>query len=154
MLSLNIEAPDATEPSDGTNAALRAVAELYRSTTRRIFMRPLRLIIAALLTATASFATDNTSTNLPAPKVRSRGEPAEGKVLRVFAADDEGARFRAYVVKWKDSEVVVSDILARSDFKDGQVIRFSAVRTQLPDGATALAFEIVPPGGRVIPYTR
>jgi hypothetical protein len=57
-------------------------------------------------------------------------EITEAQILKVFSADDSGARFRAYLVKWKDFEVIVSDVLGTSDKKEGDLISFIAQRIE------------------------
>ena len=48
----------------------------------------------------------------------------------VFAVDDNGAKFRAYLVKWKDFNVIVSDPLAQTDKKEGDTITFVVHRSE------------------------
>lgn len=50
----------------------------------------------------------------------------EAKVLKAYVARDGNAVFRAYVVNWKGQEIVVSDMLARSNLKEGDPIKFVA----------------------------
>ncbi len=59
--------------------------------------------------------------------------------LKVFRADDKGARFRAYLVRWKDFEVVVSDPLGTTDKKEGDMITFMAQRIEMPRGAQKIS---------------
>jgi len=71
----------------------------------------------------------------------------ETKVLKVFAAKDDKAIFRAYLVTWKDQEVVVSDTLAKSDYKEGDTISVLAMNHPFPQGQESyrlLAFTVVP----------
>jgi len=65
------------------------------------------------------------------PGVKGSHELHEGAVLKVYSAKEGENRFIAYVVKWKDSEVVVSDPLAQSDFKVGDTIKFLAQKLHL-----------------------
>ena len=72
----------------------------------------------------------------------------EAKVLKVFAAKDGAAIFRAYVVKWKDQEVIASDSLAKSNYKEGDTISVLAMNHPFPKGQEPhrlLAFTVVPP---------
>jgi len=55
----------------------------------------------------------------------------QATVLKVFSAAEGEHRFIAYLVKWKGFEVIVSDDLARSEFKVGDTIRFIAQRINL-----------------------
>lgn len=69
------------------------------------------------------------------------------KVVRVYSATDGTARFRAYVVKWKDQEVVVSDTLARTDYKVGDEIPVLAMNHPFPRGHEPhrlLGFTVIP----------
>ena len=46
------------------------------------------------------------------------------EVLKVFSAKDGNAIYKSYLVKWKDQEVVVGDSLARTNYKEGEVMTF------------------------------
>ena len=61
-----------------------------------------------------------------------RYETVKSTVLKVYSAEDNGAHFRAYVVKWKDKEVIVSDMLGRTNKKEGDSITFMAQRIEMP----------------------
>jgi len=61
-------------------------------------------------------------------------ETLDSEVLRVYRADHDGARFRAYIVKWKDQEVVVSDPLSSTDKNVGDKITFIAQTIEMPVG--------------------
>src|SRR5262245_47063356 len=65
------------------------------------------------------------------PGVKSSFETPEAKVLKVYSLKDGDHKFIAYVVKWKDAEVIVSDPLARSEYKVGDTIRFMAHKTHI-----------------------
>lgn len=68
-------------------------------------------------------------------------------MLKVFSAEQRGHRFIAYLVKWNDVEVIVSDPLARSKFQEGDTIRFMAHRISLPNalnGISTLNFQLLP----------
>lgn len=71
----------------------------------------------------------------------------ETKVLKVFAAQDGEAIFRAYLVKWKDQEVIASDPLAKSNYKKGDSITILAMNHSFPRNQEMhrlLAFTVVP----------
>lgn len=53
-------------------------------------------------------------------------ETVDAPVVKVFSAMDGDNKFVAYLAKWKGYDVIVSDVLARSDFKVGDTIRFMA----------------------------
>lgn len=58
-------------------------------------------------------------------------ETLKGEILKVYSTEDQGARFRAYVVKWKEKEVIVSDPLGNTDRKVGETIVFMAHRLEM-----------------------
>ena len=71
----------------------------------------------------------------------------EAKVLKVFAAKDGEAIFRAYVVMWKDQEVIASDPLSKSDYKEGDTITVLAMNHAFPQGKEPhrlLGFTVTP----------
>jgi len=83
------------------------------------------LFIALLLAAPLWAANEHSPSNTPA-SVSSTFviTQVEAKVLKAFVARDGNAVFKAYLVKWKDQEVVISDMMARSDLKEGDTIKF------------------------------
>jgi hypothetical protein len=66
-----------------------------------------------------------------AAQTKSSIETPEAKVLKVYSIKDGDYKFVAYVVNWKDSEVVVSDPLAHSDYKVGDTIKFLAQKLHI-----------------------
>ena len=56
----------------------------------------------------------------------------QSQVLKVFSAEDNGARFRAYQVKWNSHDIIVSDMLGTTDFKEGDTITFIAQNIEVP----------------------
>ncbi len=65
--------------------------------------------------------------------VQSSFDTAEAPVLKVYSAEEGGHRFVAYLVKWKNAEVIVSDPLGQSQFKQGDKISFMAQKISLPE---------------------
>lgn len=61
-------------------------------------------------------------------------ETLESEIVKVYQADHNGAKFRAYIVKWKDQEVVVSDPLSSTDKNVGDKITFIAQTIEMPFG--------------------
>ena len=61
-------------------------------------------------------------------------ETIQSKVIKVYSAEDNGAQFRAYAVKWKDNEVIASDVLGKTSKKVGDSITFMAQRIEMPRG--------------------
>jgi hypothetical protein len=56
----------------------------------------------------------------------------QSEVVKVFSAEDNGARFRAYQVKWKDQDIIVSDMFGTTDFQEGDTITFIAQNIEVP----------------------
>lgn len=80
-------------------------------------------------------------------KPQISNERFDAKVLKVFSAKDGEAVFRAYQVKWKDQDVIVSDPLAKSDHKAGDTITVLAINLPYPnghEGPRLLSFHTVP----------
>src|SRR3954463_7801412 len=96
---------------------------------------PFRALASSLailaLGATFTRAADSASATVGE---RIPPERLDVKVLKVFAAKDGDALFRAYLVKWKDQEVVVSDPLAKSNYKEGDTITVLAINGAFPQG--------------------
>lgn len=65
--------------------------------------------------------------------MKSSFDTVEAPVLKVFSVEEGGHRFVAYLVKWNDSEVIVSDPLARSQVQEGDRILFMAQKLSMPD---------------------
>lgn len=59
------------------------------------------------------------------------------QVKKVFTASSDGHRFIAYMVDWNGNDVIVSDSLARSDFKVGEEISFLVMKHRDKDGSYA-----------------
>lgn len=83
-------------------------------------------LITSLLTLlyTFSFATEPTF-NFP-EGMKGGFEMETGEILKVYSAELEGARFRAYVVEWNGEEIIVSDPTGSSDKAEGEIISFMA----------------------------
>ncbi|GEM_PF-3376030 len=90
------------------------------------------MLISIPLTATASDNGQQIQSAMP-EDVSGKYEAIEGRVLNVFSAEDEGAKFRAYLVKWKDQEVIVSDPLGTTNKKVGDSINFIASNFEAPN---------------------
>ena len=74
-------------------------------------------------------------------------ERVELEVLKVFSAKDGEAIFRAYLVSWKGQEVIVSDSLARSDYRVGEKMPVLTMNHPFPQGKEPhrlLAFTVLP----------
>ena len=112
-------------------------------------MSPTRpFILASLLLVGCWSHPLSAAESTPPAGERIAPERLELTVIKVYAASDGEARFRAYVVKWKDQEVIVSDSLARTNYKEGDIISVLAMNHPVPRGQEShrlLAFTVVPP---------
>jgi hypothetical protein len=68
----------------------------------------------------------------------------DGVVERVLAAQVDGYRYRAYVVKWHGAHVVVQDLFATTDHKAGDQISFLIAHTTY-EGKRRVTFVLVDP---------
>lgn len=94
----------------------------------------LTIVFVSVILMTA-IAQDGQPTQPAMPAGMTGGyETVQSKILKVYSAEDNGAQFRAYVVKWKDSEVIVSDMLGKTNKKEGDTITFMAQRMEMPQG--------------------
>jgi hypothetical protein len=69
-------------------------------------------------------------------------ETVKAPVVKIFSAMDGDNKFVAYQVKWKNFDVIVSDPLARSNFKVGDTIQFMALRNGAA-GYSTLSFTLL-----------
>ena len=97
--------------------------------TRRV-LAILGVVVLGSMTGLGVAGVAAQTPRLPAG-VKSSFDTEEATVLKVFSAAEGEHRFVAYLVKWKGFEVIVSDALARSNFKAGDTIRFIAQRIAL-----------------------
>ena len=108
---------------------------------RTIFLAPL---ITAILTQ-ALWAQQFAPPAAP-PGAKGKADIVEAEILKVYSMEDQGATFRAYAVKYKGNEVVVSDPLATTTKKVGDKITIIAVRVEVPLGDRkihSLSFQIM-----------
>jgi hypothetical protein len=85
----------------------------------------------AVVFAAAVAAQQFTPPAMP-PGYKGGGEMAEGEVVKVYSLDDQGAKYRAYAVKYKGGEVIVADTMATSTNKVGDKIKFIVARVEAP----------------------
>ena len=57
-------------------------------------------------------------------------ETFEAEIITSFATERDGARYRAYLVRWQGIEVVAEDPLGETDYSVGDTIRVLAIRTE------------------------
>jgi hypothetical protein len=81
------------------------------------------------------------------PGAKAGSEMAEGEILKIYSMQDQGAKFCAYIVKYKGNEVVVGDTLANTTRKVGDKIKFIVARVEMPTPAGkihSMSFKILP----------
>jgi hypothetical protein len=103
-------------------------------------------LLLFLAVATNCSAADEPGATAAEPKIPP--ERFEAKVIKAYAAQDGAARFRAYVVEWKGQQVIASDNLAKSDYKEGDTVTVLAMNHPYPqqkESYRLLGFSIVPP---------
>lgn len=93
-------------------------------------MKQTVLFLSLLLTACPVIEASAQSSSA-IPDVQSDYETLQAPVIKVYSVKQGDFKFTAYVVNWKDAEVIVSDPLAGSDFKAGDTIQFMAQRVHL-----------------------
>ena len=92
------------------------------------------LVVALVTTMTTLGALRVLAQNDATPTgTQSSFETMTASVRKVFSAEQEDHRFIAYLVKWKEFEVIVSDPLGKSNFQEGDEIRFMAQKVSLPN---------------------
>jgi|GEM_PF-727266 hypothetical protein len=104
-------------------------------------------VMAAVLISVNVFA-DDLQNATPVPGLgKQMTETLQGKILKVYSAENDGAKFRAYVVMWKNQEIIVSDAFGTTDKKQGDMITFTAYQAEMPD-ITA----VDPDSGKMMKY--
>lgn len=107
------------------------------------------LLLVLTVSGLVAFAAETLTV---APGITSSYDVVQSPVLKVYTAKDGKHRFVAYLVKWNDSEVIVSDPLAQSDYKVGNTISFLAQKTTVEkkDSGTvdSLSFTLGRPTGK------
>ena len=76
-------------------------------------------------------------------RVTSAATTEKGIVTKVYSGSDSGFKFISYVVKHKENEIIVSDTLAKSNFKVGDEIKFIAARIGLSKSVKTVSYEIL-----------
>jgi hypothetical protein len=125
--NLTVRWPGATLWSNVFLLPSRSKYQIGSPTMKTALMAPL---LAALMTQ-ALWAQQATPP-APPPGMKTKTEMGEAEILKVYAAEDQGARFRAYVIKYNGNEVIVGDDMAGTDKKVGDKIKFVVVRVEAP----------------------
>ena len=104
----------------------------------------LLLIAGSLLATNEPPVAPSSRTNFPAA---GGYETFETKVVKAYTAKDGNADFRAYVVLWKEQEVVVSDLRGESNLREGDPIKIMVMRSHSKRSGSDhefLNFQIMP----------
>lgn len=105
------------------------------------------LALAAILTqASIGFSAEDTeSAPASVAGMKAQMETQQLTILKIYAAEDAGATFRAYVVKWKGQEVIASGFpMKMPDKKVGDSLTVMIHRIELPNQAPILQFMAMP----------
>jgi hypothetical protein len=116
--------------------------------------RILTLVSVAAFSVLSLSGGENQNPPSAPPPMNPGYETAKLKVLKVYYAKDGDAIFRAYVVKWKEQEVVVSDTLARTHYRVGDVATVLVMKQPFRNGEGKeglLAFQVLPEGDKNMP---
>src|SRR4051812_42425028 len=100
-------------------------------TTAKLLISVIALLLFGVSVFSAS-APQIASTTVPGSQ-----ETAHLKVLKVFSAKDGDAIFRAYMVQWKDQEVIVEDSLSKTNYSIGDTITVLVMKLPYPHGKEA-----------------
>ena len=103
------------------------------------------IILATAISALTASSLCAQQRTPPTPPVGMKSEQVEADILKVYSMEDQGAKFRAYVVKYKGNEVIVSDGMAMTNKQVGDKIKLTVFRQEASAGAikiNALKFEV------------
>lgn len=93
--------------------------------------RLLPLCLSTLALVSTLRAEDNTSM-LPAG-MKGNYESVQAPIEKIYTAEHDGFKFQAFVVKWHDQEVVVTNMLGQGgEKKVGDKINFMAQELEMP----------------------
>jgi len=112
-------------------------------------MKALSLALLFIVSLTTSAIAQQFTPPAMPPGAKGQGERFESNIEKIYSLDDQGSVYRAYVVKYKGSEVVVPDLLAQTPRKVGDKVTVIAARVEMPFGGTTLktiSFQIMPSG--------
>lgn len=74
-----------------------------------------------------------------------RTESESGVVTEVLSAENDGYRYRAYVVQWHEGELLLPDQSARTDYRVGDTLSFTARHLQAPRWLVLSTSSLRPP---------
>jgi len=103
------------------------------------------ILLATAITAIMATTSWGQQRTPPAMPPGMKVEQAEAEILKVYSMEDQGAKFRAYVVKYKGNEVIVSDNMAITSKQVGDKIKFTVIRHEATAGTlkiNTIKFEV------------
>jgi hypothetical protein len=92
------------------------------------------ILLATLITAVMASSICAQQRTPPTPPPGMKTEQVEAEILKVYSMEDQGAKFRAYVVKYKGNEVIVSDDMAMTNKQVGDKIKLMVIRHEASAG--------------------
>jgi hypothetical protein len=113
--------------------AAKRYVRLERSNEMKKALLAALMISLISMTVKASEDTQQQHQSSLPPGMKASMVTVEGIVERVFATDHNGARFRAYQVRWNDNDVIISDPLGTTDYQEGNQITFMANITEMKE---------------------
>lgn len=102
------------------------------------------LLASIVSTVLASAVSAQAPPAIPGLPPGTAAEQGEAQIIKVYSLDDQGAKFRAYGIKYKGADVIVSDDLAKTDMKVGDKINYIAVRVNNAIQFKIFGFGVVP----------
>jgi hypothetical protein len=97
-------------------------------------VKMMTLALMAAVAAAGHLAAQQFTPPAMPPGVSSNSEVAQAEILKVYSLDDKGAKYRAYVVKYKETEVIAESMLPNSQMKVGDKVSLLVIRVEAPLG--------------------
>ncbi len=72
------------------------------------------------------------------PGMKGSYETLEATIEKVYSAENNGFKYRSYVVKWQGQEVVISDMMAISEKQVGDKLTFMVQEIEMPAGGKSI----------------
>ncbi|NJK92400.1 MAG: hypothetical protein HC904_11525 [Blastochloris sp.] len=77
------------------------------------------------------------------PELQFSWEPGSASVLKTFIYNEDESRFRAYQIKWRNHDVIVTDRGSFKDFKEGEEIHFIVAKQKIGENLYDLSFRLL-----------
>ena len=133
------------------SAGAATVAHLRRWTEK---MKHTLLLLGGTLLLVFACCAANAQTQ-GAPFSRGGPDPeaqrVDAKITKVISVTDDHARYRAYLVRWKEQEVAIVDSRANTLHKEGDTISVWARKRKVSENEQVLEFSLTQP---YVPYRR